>query len=278
MAIVVGGIGASRQSPVAALDPDQARAYARATNDLRPVYESGALAPPIFGVVPTWDATMNVLGDVVPDDFMAKVLHLEQDMHFHQPLIPGMLIGGEATIYSIRTSAAGARITILTTSHDGSGAPVIEQYGTLFIRGLTGLGSDGPDKPPHSFPAEARDRPVRTVTLDVDADQPYRYRDASGDTNRIHVDDEFARAVGLPGVILHGLCTMAMCGSAVVDTVAGGDPARLRRLAVRFSKPVLPGDQLEVSMYEAGHGSYAFEATSGAERVIREGRAEVTDR
>ena len=60
--------------------------------------------------------------------------------------------------------------------------------------------------------------------MHVDDDQTYRYRDASGDLMPIHVDDEFARSVGLPGIIAHGLCTMAMCSQAVVTTVAGGDP------------------------------------------------------
>lgn len=276
MAIVVRGIGTSRDSAPAVLDPDRARAYAAATNDATPAYESGALVPPVFGVVPTWGATMGVLGELVPPDFMAKVLHLEQDMHFHQALVPGMVVSGEATIHSIRAGGAGARITILTTSRDQDGAAVIDQYATLFVRGLGGLSSDGPDKPSHVFPGDARERPVGAVSVEVDLDQPYRYRDASGDTNRIHVDDEFARAVGLPGVILHGLCTMAMCGRVVVDMVAGADPSSLSRLAVRFSKPVFPGTRLDVSVYDAGDGSFAFEVVSGGERVIRDGRAEVS--
>ena len=81
--------------------------------------------------------------------------------------------------------------------------------------------------------------------------------------------------MGLPGIVLHGLCTMAMCGSVVVGTVAGGDPSRLARLAVRFSKPVLPGSDLSVALFDAGGGSFAFEARSGGARVIRDGRAEV---
>jgi acyl dehydratase len=91
----------------------------------------------------------------------------------------------------------------------------------------------------------------------------------------IHVDDEFAKSVGLPGIIVHGLCTMAMCSQAVVKTVAGGDPGRLKRLAVRFSKPVLPGNDVVTTMYDLGGGSYAFEATSAGATVIKDGRAEV---
>jgi len=113
----------------------------------------------------------------------------------------------------------------------------------------------------------------------VDADQTWRYATASGDDNRIHTDDAFARAVGLPGIILHGLCTMAMCSRGVIEAVAGGDPTRLARLAVRFSKPVLPGSDLVTTIYPTGvpldGTSFAFEASSREERVIRDGRAEL---
>ena len=117
--------------------------------------------------------------------------------------------------------------------------------------------------------------PAATFTVHVDDDQTYRYRDASGDTMPIHVDDDFAKSVGLPGIIVHGLCTMAMCSQAVVKTVAGGDPSRLKRLAVRFSKPVLPGNDIVTTVYELGDGAYAFEATSAGATVIKDGRAEV---
>ncbi len=79
------------------------------------------------------------------------------------------------------------------------------------------------------------------VTYRFDDDQTFRYAEASGDPVRIHLDDAAARAVGLPGIIIHGLCTMAFCGRAVIESVGGGDPTRLARLAVKFSRPVLPG-------------------------------------
>ncbi len=86
--------------------------------------------------------------------------------------------------------------------------------------------------------------------------------------------------MGLPGVILHGMCTMALCARAVVDELAGGDPNRLRRLAVRFYRPVFPGNDLVTTMYDAGTAGgrrvVAFEASSAGKVVVRDGRAEVT--
>src|SRR4029077_15077946 len=117
--------------------------------------------------------------------------------------------------------------------------------------------------------------PVAEVTSAFDADQTFRYAEASGDPLPIHLDDAAARAVGLPGIIIHGLCTMAFCGRAVVDSVAGGDPARLARLAVKFSRPVLPGQQITVRIYADG-GAFGFEAlNTEGQAVVKDGRAEL---
>jgi acyl dehydratase len=95
----------------------------------------------------------------------------------------------------------------------------------------------------------------------------------------IHVDNDFAKSVGLPGIIAHGLCTMAMTSQAVVKTVADGDPSRLKRLAVRFSKNVFPGNDVVTTIYGAGEENgrkvYAFEAHSNGDLVIANGRAEI---
>lgn len=139
--------------------------------------------------------------------------------------------------------------------------------------------SGGPEKPAHDFPSDARDRPLGRVVLPVDRDQTFRYAEASGDHMPIHLDDAFARSVGLPG-IAHGLCTMAFCSRAVVDQVAQGDPSRLRRLAVRFAANLLPGEELAVDLFDAGitadrRRAIAFEASSAGRTVIKNGRAEV---
>ncbi|MDQ3978303.1 MAG: MaoC family dehydratase N-terminal domain-containing protein [Actinomycetota bacterium] len=257
-----------------------ARAYAAATNDANPAYLDGRYAPPVFGVVPTWEGLLAAFQEAIPAEHLASIVHLEQDMRFHRPLVPGMTLVTEAERYSVRLLRIGARVTVRTLSSDeASDTLVLEQFATMFVRGMTGGEDVGPEPPAHGFPEGARERPLGVVTRNVDADQTFRYRDASGDTNPIHVDDEFARSVGLPGIILQGLCTMAMCGSVVVDSLAGGDPGRLERLAVRFSKPVLPGSDLTVALFEGDRTDagqrYAFEATSGGKLVVRDGLAEV---
>ncbi|MGQ0521332.1 MAG: MaoC/PaaZ C-terminal domain-containing protein [Actinomycetota bacterium] len=281
MALAIEKLGTTFGRRVEAVDPVRAVAYAAATNDPNPAYRSGALAPPVFAVVPTWDAMSEALTSMVPPEAFLMIVHGEHDMHFHRPLAPGQVLATAAEAFSIRVGRSGTRYTMRVVSTDEGGTePVLEQYCTMFIRGMSDGEDLGPDKPDHSFPRDARSREAGSFTVHVDDDQTYRYKEASGDDNAIHVDDEVARSVGLPGIIVHGLCTMAMAGQGVIATVAGGDPGRLRRLAVRFSRPVFPGSDVVTTVYDAGpHGdrhAYAFEAHSAGVLVISNGRAEIS--
>jgi acyl dehydratase len=149
----------------------------------------------------------------------------------------------------------------------------------MFIRGMADGESGGPDKPDHTFPEAARSASAGSHSVHVDDDQTYRYRDASGDQMPIHVDDALAKSVGLPGIIAHGLCTMAMTSQSVIGLVADGDPSRLRRLAVRFSKNVFPGSDVVTTAYDAGAANgrrvFAYEARSDGQLVIANGLAEI---
>jgi acyl dehydratase len=268
-------LGHSAGRSVATVDPDRARAYAAATNDSNLLYIDSVYAPPVFGVVPTWDALFGTVTALVPAEHRPMLLHAEQDMHFHQPLVPGMTLTTVGEGYSVRVARSGTWLTVRVTSEDADGQLVLEQFATMFVRGMTGGESWGPERPDHTFVEEARGWRLGAVTRFVDADQTFRYAAASGDDNRIHVDDAFAKSVKLPGIIMHGLCTMAMCGAMVVDEVAGGDPSQLARLAVRFSKPAFPGHELTVSMFDAGDGVICFEATNAGRVVVKNGWAEV---
>jgi acyl dehydratase len=281
MALPLDKLGRRFGPTTTEIDADRSRAYAAATNDPNPAYESGKVAPPVFAVVPVWSTMFEAVGDLVPSEAAVFVVHGEQDMHFHQPLVPGRSISTTATPASVRVGGSGTRLTVDVSSVDAESAePVVTQYVTIFIRGMADGESGGADKPAHDFPETAREHPVGEHAVHVDDDQTYRYRDASGDMMPIHVDAEFARSVGLPGIIAHGLCTMAMTSQSVIATVAGGDPTRLRRLAVRFAANVFPGNDVVTSIYEIGPTgdgatAYAFEAVSDGAVVIKHGLAEV---
>jgi acyl dehydratase len=106
---------------------------------------------------------------------------------------------------------------------------------------------------------------------------PHRYAGASGDFNPIHIDPEFARAVGLPGNILHGLYSMAQVARA--HTEAAGDPRSLRRLSVQFRGMGMPEQEIVVTatVREASDGRVVTEtkAAQGDNRIIRNAEAEL---
>jgi acyl dehydratase len=116
---------------------------------------------------------------------------------------------------------------------------------------------------------ELRITPDRFLTV--------RYAGASGDFNPIHIDEEFARAVGLPGRILHGLWTMAQVARAETD--AAGGPERLKRLSVQFRGMGVPEQEVVVTgiVREIADGRATVDtvAEQGGKQIIRNAEAEL---
>jgi acyl dehydratase len=118
-------------------------------------------------------------------------------------------------------------------------------------------------------PIELRVTPDPYVTV--------RYAGASGDFNPIHIDEEFARSVGLPGRILHGLWTMAQLARAHTD--AAGGPEGLKRLSVQFRGMGLMGEEIVVGgtvrSVEDGVAVVDSQAEQSGRRIIRNGVADI---
>jgi acyl dehydratase len=116
-----------------------------------------------------------------------------------------------------------------------------------------------------------------TLRVTPDRYLTVRYAGASGDFNPIHIDEDFARAVGLPGRILHGLWTMAQVARA--QTEAAGGPAALRSLAVQFRGMGRPESEVVVTStvrsVEDGIATVAAEAVQDGKAIVRNARAEV---
>ena len=120
--------------------------------------------------------------------------------------------------------------------------------------------------------------PVPELRVTPDRYLPHRYAGASGDFNPIHIDPEFAKQVGLPGNILHGLYSMAQVALANA-AAAGADPRRLKRLSVQFRGMGFPEKEITVTgtVREVANGRAVIEteAEQDGNRIIRNAEAEI---
>jgi acyl dehydratase len=256
-------------------------AYAEATNDSIAPHAAGELAPPVFSIVPAFQAAGMASLSVIPGELLGAILHGEQDFHFKRPVEPGMTLSTIATPIGIRQRSSGVTVVTRAETRETGGDLVTEQYMTTFVRGAQGVEDLGDDAPGHALTDDVREGdPAAEVSQTFDADQTYRYAEASGDPMQIHLDDEFAKAVGLPGIIIHGLCTMAFTSVAAIESFCPDDPARLRRLAVRFAKMAFPEQTITTRFWNAGESagatSYGYETTAASgDVVIKDGLAEI---
>jgi acyl dehydratase len=264
------------------LTADAMQKYARAYNDDNAAFfdssrPGGIVAPPLFGVVVTWDALMKVMTDPDVKVDLLRLVHGEQDMEFPNPMRPGDVITATSKIVAIEDRSTGETMTVELKATNQHGQPVQKTHFIIFIRGTRSRDAAA---------SEARrvepDRgaPLLTVAQTIDKDQTYRYKEASGDPNPIHVDENIAKMAGLPGIIVHGLCTMAFTSKVVIDKLCGGDPLRLKRLRVRFSRPVLPGQTITTKVWADGERDrrkvFAYETFNPeGQAVIKGGVAEV---
>ena len=255
--------------------------YARATNDPIEAHLRGEVASPVFGIVPVFESLMTPTLEVVPIELIPRVVHGEQDFHFHRPIRPGDKLVSRGKMIGYEGLEKGTRAAIYLECRTEEGELVNEQYVTCFFRGHNAGKAVGELSPEHKFDEALREAgPIAKVAQHVDLDQTYRYSPASGDPMPIHLDEEVAKSAGLPGIIAHGLCTMAFTSWAVLTEVGGSDVERLKRFAVRFSKMVIPGDDLETRIYrkgsENGATTYAFETARGDDLVITDGLAVIS--
>jgi acyl dehydratase len=278
MEIDLGRLGRWTKWYELAVDGSAIAAYAAAINDTDPRHLAGELSPPLFGVVPIIDPIIEAQRGATPLYDQDLSLHGDHDMFVHGPIWPGTTVRTRAAFVGVRPTSSGVILLIKTETRAEDGALLNEQYLTSFYRGQRFGDKLGELAPEHRLP-EGPGAPLGRVVYRIDRDQAARYAEASGDRGAYHLDEGAARSVTLPGIILHGLCTMAFTARAVVETACDGDSTRLKRLAVRFSRPVRPGQQLTTAIWAAGEADgravFAFEADADGKIVIQHGRAEV---
>ena len=228
---------------------DATRAFALATNDPNARYldedsqPQGLVAPPMFAIAAAAPSEILPLSDEgltgPSGDFFRRMVRGDNDVTWTDVIRPGDVLTSTAVIAGIEEKPNGELLRV-DVSLRRDGREVVRVGCGYFVR------ADNPkrDSKPLGTSEQPRGPVVHAVDMVVTKDQPLRYAEASGDRNPIHTDDQTARLFGHPGIILQGSCTMSFIAKAAVDAFGDGNPARLKRLRVRYARPVLPGDTI----------------------------------
>ena len=274
-------IGRRTDHPPVDVDAESMVAYALATNDPNPRYvdterDGGIVAPPLYVVRLAHPLIFKCVTDRELDLDMLRIVHGEEDITWHAPIRPGDHVERYGILESISQKKSGVVIGWRLFLVVG-GETRVEIVNTIFARGqsLLEIGETVGTPSPRRAPPEGEPT-LAGGAMKVDDDQADRYAAASLDRNPIHLDDAVAKSAGLPGVILHGLCTMAFASRAVVNHHCDADSSRLRRLSVRFSKPVLPGQTLSTWTIPGDGGLHVHVTNDAGDVVASGGWAEVS--
>jgi acyl dehydratase len=235
------------------------------------IFERDLKVVPTFATVAAWNERPAVSATGV--DY-TKLVHAGQDIELHRPLPASATVRSEGGMTAVFDKGdKGAVIEAEYTLRDvETGEIYATNRPSWFARGDGNFGgvSTG-ERAAHPVP----DRPAdRTVIYTTRADQAALYR-LLGDRNPLHIDPAVAARAGFARPILHGLCTFGITCRALLEAFAV-DPSQLARHAARFAAPVLPGDELVISLWKDG-SIISFEAHVPARSasVIRNGRAEI---
>lgn len=233
--------------------------------ELQYVYEEGLKALPTMAVVLTYPGFWQK--DPKYGMTWQKILHGEQSIELHKPLSVSGRFRGVTTIDEFFDKGAekGALMLASRRIYNEAGDHIATTRQVSFLRGDGGFGgkSDGAPKP-HALPERTPDLSARVSSP---KNQALLYR-LSGDYNPLHVDPKVAKQGGFDRPILHGLGTYGAVGRALVKALCEDQPERLRRMDVRFSSPVYPGEVFEIDIWREAAGKASFRVRVAARDAV----------
>ena len=198
----------------------------------------------------------------------ALMVHGEQGIELFDEIPPDGELESVGTCTAIwDKGSAGVVEFEATATNVATGKPLLKTRTMLFCRGEGGWGGERGPSDKIGFPDRA---PDHEVVYETREDQALTYR-LSGDRNPLHSDPSFAAMGGFDKPILHGLCTWGFTGRALLHTLCNSDPSRFVSMNSRFSKPVIPGDTLTISMWVDGDTALFRTTNQDGDVVIDQG-------
>lgn len=207
-----------------------------------------------------------------------RIVHGETEVQLHSPLPASGKFSSMNRVEQIwdKGEGKGAVVRQVREVHDAQGTLVATVINSSMLRGNGGFGGVTEGQPaPRPVPQDRA--PDEVMTMATTSGQALLYR-LSGDLNPLHIDPAAAQAAGFERPILHGLCTFGVAGRAIVAALCDNDPARLRKIGVRFSSPLYPGETISVEIWKDENGEASFRATAQERGVVvlNNGYAEMT--
>jgi len=181
---------------------------------------------------------------------LLRMVHGQQSLRAYGAVSHDEVISIETTIADITDTPAG-ELLLVKTKGSTKNKLILEAETGFIVRGHEKNTQGKSKREKYALPDLSGKDQVKFLVQTVKG-QEKKYAEVSNDTNPIHTNAFFAKAAGLPGRILHGVCVMAMCTNALVDGVADKNSLRLRGVSGRFAYPVIPGDTLTVIGYRTG--------------------------
>ncbi|HEX7303494.1 MaoC family dehydratase [Lentzea sp.] len=220
---------------------------------------------PSFGVVLSVDGGLPDVGDFDP----ARAVHAEQEFEVDGPLPAAGTAHVTTTVTEIWDKDPHALLWTESELVDAAtGKRLMRSRLGGFFGGAGGFGGE-------RGPSATWTAPEREPDLEIDfasrPDQALLYR-LTGDRNPLHADPAFAARGGFERPILHGMCTYGWVARLLTNHLAGGDASRLRSMAGRFTRPVLPGDLLRLLVWTDGGAGLFRVLTPSGDVVLDRGR------
>ena len=206
------------------------------------VYEKNLKVFPTFAVIPFMPIFFS---SAVPQARLNlyTLLHGEQKIVLHQPIPTSATVHTTVTFDSAYDKGdKGAVVHMSFETLDDSGALLFENKAVMVDRSAGNFSGDRGPKTVSIEPPQGRE-PDFSVVHATSRNQAVLYR-LSGDRNPLHIEPAFAEKGGFKRPILHGLCSFGHAGRAILHSVCGSDPGRLKSFSVRFMNVVFPGDTL----------------------------------
>ena len=196
-----------------------------------------------------------------------QLVHASQEMTLHAPLPRSGSASVSAEVVEVLDKGSGALITTEATATVDGSIPLATTRMTVFIRGEGGFGGD---RGPSTSTVTPQRPPDHQQAFTVRRDQALLYR-LTGDRNPLHSDPAFAARGGFDRPILHGMCTYGYAGRLLLRVVADGVSDRFASMSARFTRPVVPGDDLLLAVWRDEDDSY-FEVRHDDDLVLGQGR------